>query len=259
MKITAKIRYEENYLPTPKCRKYQQRDVAEDIEVEFHEVKKEEAPIVLRVTDYLNYCGITTFDVRWYQGKLFTRLRNCDLYHSQNRDEMAQYVSVEYMAKYFNDCRYTKKTRESALKDLHQSLEKFLIVEGEVWQATGEPRYCIYTFGLGHNHASTSISVNYGYNSNISHKRYFNALQREKAIAEAVRIALARGDTNSVDGIRNAKYNIEVLDPSVIRCNPAIEHGDGDPFINQLESVTECADSAAQAGLLAIMLTNRSL
>ena len=48
--------------------------------------------------------------------------------------------------------------------------------------------YGIFTFGLGHNHASTALFIEMYYNANVPSSRYFAANQREEAIAKAKEI-----------------------------------------------------------------------
>lgn len=94
------------------------------------------------------------------------------------------------------------------------------------------------------------IFIQYDYNPNISNKNYFNALEREKAIAYGKQVALNRGDTNSIDGMGERDI-IEVLMPEMVTRNPQREHGEGDSFMNLIEDVISNTDSSAEAGLLA--------
>ena len=48
---------------------------------------------------------------------------------------------------------------------------------------------------------------------------------------------------------------IEVHIPECVKLNPAKQHGNGEPFHNLLDGITERAGSAAEAGLLAICAT----
>jgi hypothetical protein len=79
-------------------------------------------------------------------------------------------------------------------------------------------------------------------------------LQREEAIKYTKEKALKRGDTDDLERIGES-YNIEVLIPEAVKCNPQIEHGDGDPFLNALENIAENSSSSAEAGLLTIAYT----
>lgn len=118
--------------------------------------------------------------------------------------------------------------------------------------------YVINTFGLGQNHGGTGFFITDCYNPNISNQNYFNALEREQAIAYGKRIAANRGDTESMEGMgKHAK--IEVLLPEMVKRNPQKEHGEGDSFLNSLERLIEGSDSTAEAGLLCVAKTIKSL
>ena len=116
---------------------------------------------------------------------------------------------------------------------------------------TGEPRYIIATFGLGHNHGGSALFVENCYNPNIRKERYFSALDGDLAVKEFDRVALARGDTNSAG---RYKPMIEVLMPQAVKVNPRRQHGDGNAFNNALDDITQAASSPMEAGLLAIAL-----
>ena len=117
--------------------------------------------------------------------------------------------------------------------------------------------YNIITFGLGHNHGGTGFFITYHYNSNIGNKNYFNALEREDAISYGKQVALNRGDTESVE--RMGIKNIEVKMPEMVRRSPQQEHGEGDPFINSINAITEGATSAMEAGILSMALLSSEL
>ncbi len=102
------------------------------------------------------------------------------------------------------------------------------------------------TFGLGHNNGGTALFAWMEYNANINRSRYFRADQREKAIAEAERIALARGDTKSVPITHIG--DIDVLLPECVRRHPELDGPDGDSFLNRLDRVTEAMPDAVTAG-----------
>ena len=111
--------------------------------------------------------------------------------------------------------------------------------------------YGIFTFGLGHNHASTALFIEMYYNANVPSSRYFAANQREEAIAKAKEIALNRGDTNSIERIENAPM-IVVHDNKFVKKNPQSWNLAGDDFSNLLENIAENAGSSAEAGILAM-------
>jgi hypothetical protein len=152
---------------------------------------------------------------------------------------------------------YWNHTKEEVENSYIEDAKKYIIIDGVIYEETGEPRYVINTFGLGHNHGGTGLFVETYYNSNICKDAYFNALEREKAIKEADRIASRRGDTNDVGRFAES-CNIEVLISGSVKCNPQIEAGEGDPFINAINGITESTSSINEAGLLSIcMLANQ--
>lgn len=128
-------------------------------------------------------------------------------------------------------------------------MQKYIIVDGTLYVRANEPRYCIYTFGLGHNHGGTALSVDYRYNPNISKSRYFSALEGEKAVAEANRIAAGRGDTKDVGRF---KADITVYDPSLVKCCPSKQHGNGNELLNTFEAVVNASSNTFEAGLMAM-------
>lgn len=113
--------------------------------------------------------------------------------------------------------------------------------------------YVINTFGLGHNHGGTGFFIEYHYNTNISNKNYFSALEREKAIAYGKKVAANRGDTESIEGMGECDI-IEVLMPKMVKRNPQKDHGEGNSFLNSLENMISGTDSSTEAGLLAITM-----
>ena len=150
--------------------------------------------------------------------------------------------------------RIVRDNRAEQAEEIRARAAEFLYFGNAIWEECSEPRYCIYTFGLGHNHGGTSLSIDWYYNDNISHERYFNALQREEAIRYGKETALGRGDTNYVDRI-GKDDNIRVLMPEMVKIDPDTQHGEGDPFLNSLYDITKKADSAGEAGVLAMLFT----
>ena len=131
---------------------------------------------------------------------------------------------------------------------------KYISLDGELWKECGEPRYVVNTFGLGHNHGGTAMFIEEFYNSNISNKNYFNAVDRDKAITYAKETAIARGDTDSVKCIGKME-NIEVLIPEYFKVDPEKEHGEGDAFLNLLENMITASDNITEAGALVALAT----
>lgn len=246
MKIKKVIAFREGYLPTPRHRKLRYRDVQEEVEIDVKEITEKNAPVALRVYSWDG----TTKDYKYYNGKLWTKVLWQDK-HTGKEGLLPKKKLQWYIRGVYDYWNYSK---EDVINSYIEDAKRYLIIDGVVYEITGEPRYICMTFGLGHNHGGTSLMVSNWYNPNISKDRYFNALEREKAIEYTKNIALRRGDTKDIDRIGES-YNIEVLIPEVIKCNPQKEHGEGDSFLNELNAITESTSSATEAGLLVMCAT----
>lgn len=249
MKFNVNIMYEEGYLQTPRCRKLRYRDKKETVTTEIREVSKSNMELSFYVEDSLE----ADTEVYAFEGKLWKEVRERGM--KTGRTPMENLIhTFEKSSIYY--CRYDyqtgrKETKEDILKRLQEDCCEKLIVDGILYRQTQEPMYCIYTFGLGHNHAGigTSLSVVWWYNENISHKAYFSALELEKAREQAIKTALGRGDTDSVKYIEKCDI-IKVYHPEYVTRNPAKDHGDGNEFLNHAEAIISNTDSSTEAAIL---------
>lgn len=228
--------------------------VSEKFSVEIPEATADEAPIVLRTHDLKRYCdGIQPTDYRTFRGNLYTPVRVCDMVSVNDQERANQPFPIEDLTHHFRT--YGCLSREEAIQQHKEMAENYLLVDGALWQCAGEPMYQVCTFGLGHNHGGTALMITNHFNPNCRWKTYYTALQHEEAVEAAVRTALARGDTEYVDAIRNKRCYIEVLDPAAVRADPKAWGGKGDSFLNALDAITSSASSSMEAGLLAMAYT----
>ena len=248
------IEYLESYIP-PRCRKPRYREAKKVYNARIRCVTKADAPVAFLLSDY-HHTHEGTVKIRLYKGKLYMLETSQHYAPGKNgyngefigwRPTVADKMKGLYI---WNDNASYEEQRRSYRKEAADRL----IIDGLVWKRCGEPMYQINTFGLGHNHGGTALFVETAYNPNISKKRYFNALHGDQAVAEMNRIAERRGDTQSVG--RYGKM-IEVLIPECVKRNPQKEHGNGEPFHNLLNRITETASSPVEAGLLAIVAAGR--
>lgn len=253
MKFDVKIMYSEGYLPTPRCRKLRYRDKKEVISTEIQEASMEDLEKAFSVSGYDR--NVTVYA---YQGKLWSEV--CQNQHDERNATPLEMKKNAFMnnSYYFGRYDWTKKrieTKEEVLERLREDNSKFLIVNDVLYRQTEEPLYCIYTFGLGHNHAGigTSLSVVWFYNENISKKAYFSALEFEKAKESAIQTALRRGDTNSIEYIEKS-IPIKVYKPELVKRNPQQEHGNENGFLNRVEDMISASDSSTEAALLIMSL-----
>lgn len=264
----------EKYLPTKRCRNLKQRYVENNMNVDIKELAETDFPVAFIIHDYQSvYENAKSYDdfdgngeykmfseeMRTYNGKLFKPVRISHGTAISTNFEPLDYIKqrIQDYAPYwkggedFTEKSIVKESDVEKCKDTISSrAENYVIFDGKVWETCGEPMYNVTTFGLGHNHGGTGFFIQYDYNPNISNKNYFNALEREKAIAYGKQVALNRGDTNSIDGMGERDI-IEVLMPEMVTRNPQREHGEGDSFMNLIEDVISNSDSSAEAGLLA--------
>jgi len=256
MKIKSNYKYYESYFPTSRHKKLRWREAADSLTVSVQEITKGDAPVVFQVDDYSMHAnGYEITDVRMYKGKLY-QVSYCHDHWFRGPHEPVPVEKLTARIERYCHCAAAphEGSRERAIDDIRSFALSYLVIDEVVHRKCNEPMYCIYTFGLGHNHGGTSLSINWGYNSNIGHSRYFNVLQREEAIETAKSIALGRGDTESVERI--GRGNIIVLDKSAVKRCPRKDHKtDGNPFMNTLHSLTSEASSATEAGLLALCAT----
>ena len=267
----------EKYLPTKRHRVLRERYVKNSVDVELKELTEQDFPIAFIVKDYKsvyeNAKSYSEFDgngdfkmfseeIRTYHNKLYMPVRVTHGAAISTCFESFDYIkhSLEDYAPYwkggeeFTEASIIKDTNISECKEnIFRKAENYIIYDGKVWKTCGEPMYVINTFGLGHNHGGTGFFIEYFYNENISRNNYFNALEREQAIAYGKKVAANRGDTNSIDGLGEHDI-IEVLMPEMVTRNPKKEHGEGDSFINSLENMISGTDSSAEAGLLAVAM-----
>lgn len=261
MEIKVKIKYEEEYLPTKRHRIPRIREKEEMIKVNLREVMQEDAPLAMIVTDYKSYIDENGENLFGLKDSKYLAIDN-HLY-SEKRDmsgalDRGPCCLTDFIreAERHGDCYYfwSGKTKEEVLRSLESFINSHALIDGVIYEKRNEPRYVINTFGLGHNHGGTGMFIENNYNPNISKDSYFNALERDEAIAYANKVAERRGDTESIGTF--GKKNIKVYMPEMVRCTPNIEHGNGNPFLNFMEDLVAASDSSFEAGILAMAATS---
>lgn len=205
MKIKTWIKYEESYLP-PRCRKLRYRECEDYINVNLKEVAPEEMKLAFEDNSYSGKGKIY-----YYKGKLWSKVKMPNTNILDDLEERGNEIknALDYLIYCNSHCSSyflfswdreagLDTSRESAIIIAKSGMKKYILVDGELYEQTAEPRYVINTFGLGHNHGGTGMFVEYHYNPNIDKDCYFSALDGKKAIEYANRVAANRGDTNDV-------------------------------------------------------------
>ena len=253
MKIKTWIKYEESYIP-PRCRKLRYKECEEYVQINLPEATMDSLRLAFEDNSYDGKGKIY-----FYKGKLWAqaKLRNtswAEEHGFQNpMDELV--YDHEHCSTYFrfswNRENGQETTREAVIKQARADLRNYLLVDGVLYNRVSEPRYCIYTFGLGCNHGGTALSVTYRYNHNISKTRYFSALQGAEAVVEANQIAQGRGDTKDVGRF---KADIIVHMPELVKVKPQKQHGNGNPLLNSFNEITSAVSDPLIAGLLCMSI-----
>lgn len=285
MKLKIPFHYRQDFLPSKRHRKTRTISLADDCIVEIAEPEEKAFPVAMVVQDYTflypgakspdemcggrsDYATIRT-ELRAWRGELYAPVRISYGSAVSTEFEGEGYI-VEQLGprnRRFPDYGHlfseensilVSDDKQELIQQIQENAKDYLWFDGHTWEKTAEPLYLVQTFGLGHNHGGTFGFITYYYNGNIPARNYFNALHKDEAIAYGKEVALRRGDTKSVDGMFDG-LDIEVRMPEMVKADPKKEHGDGDPFLNDLEALAEKSGSAMEAGLLTIAFTAASI
>jgi len=244
MELNVAFKFTESYLPSKRHRKLRWREAQDETLVNIPEVTREDAPIAFVATEGVD----ETADYHWYNEQVWKPVKWGDMVcRAEGLFPVGKFI--EWLRQRAIHPYGVIQPKEEAIAVFEKLVCDFIIVDGIVCRKSGEPRYVINTFGLGHNHGGTSLSIDTHYNGNIHKNRYYNALDKERAIADTIEIATNRGDDKSIPGI-GVYWVIDVLMPEAVRCNPQSEHGEGDPFLNQIYGLTEESSSPVETALL---------
>ena len=221
MKIKTWIKYEEPYLP-PRCRKLRYAEKSEYVNIGLRETQMSEMRLAFTVNTY------DAKDIYYYRGNLYAKARMQS--SSIMKDFAERGIEIKTPLDYLKSCNENCSTyfafafdreyyaadtsRDAMIAKAKADMKRYLLVDGELYEQTNEPRYIVMTFALWHNHGGTALLVAYNYNPNCSRDFYFNALQADAALAFAKQIATRRGDTES---LRRLNADIIVHAPELVK------------------------------------------
>lgn len=190
-----------------RCRKPRPVAHAAKTTVQVPVVDSEQAPAAFRIHDVNGTETIRLYD------------QNLHALHTWSRDRKpvepgSEHFPAEVEADRNHNFWISAESAEDFEAQARNALGGFVIIDGQVWKRTGEPRYYITTFGFGRNHGGTSLMTvcrdTYGRNTSI-----FRADDIDGARAYARRIANGRGDTDSLPRL-DREPEIEVLIPEAV-------------------------------------------
>lgn len=225
MKTKLNVQYTEMVTP-PRCRKARPQEGEAEITINIRETTEDRAPVAFIVTEYDREPEI----VRLYNGKLYKQVqdRQKQYYDTNERDESCHFwlnqTAEQANWKWLLERYGRYKTLAENTKSIKERADKFIIVDGMVYQRTGEPYYYGITFGLGMNHGGTGFCIGWADYRDRKAVWGMSAADKQAAINEVVQIALDRGDTNYVNHIKNPLEHIEVLMPSAIKRRYTNQH-----------------------------------
>lgn len=190
--VTTRIPYRKGYLPTPRHRKVRYRTVEEYVDLDLPCAFEHELVPAFDITD--PYC-IDSPAYRYYfcRGKLYTQRKGLfgphtlDMFKADFRASSDLLFGIN-----------PEVTREKMIALAQEKLSKFLLVDGFIYCQVNEPFYEVHTYGMGHNHGGTTLSVSWTPPGEEEYALCFNALEAGAAIAKATEVAEKRGDTDSI-------------------------------------------------------------
>ena len=192
MKQYISFSYNEEYLPTPRCKKLRVREVQSSTSVNIRECSKEDAPVVMVVKSYdCEECEIRVFKGKLYRNAQWRDIKRTDYPLEQN--ETVNTMNWQYAIwghDYYNDCRWSGEIGDGTSKaKIKKRASKYLIIGDMVFMRTTEPIYNITCFGCN------------------------DSLQREECHEELKRIlSYCRNKYDNSDS-----YDIKVLAPEYVK------------------------------------------
>lgn len=247
MDTTVKFDFEQDFLPTKRHKKTRRVILQDQASVTIAEPTPEDFPVAFIVRNMRSVVdGMTSYrdyeernlkseykmyaeEIRMY-GKRFyapvhveygaaisTIFEKPDYitsalewkYHLWRYDEKAKQMLTE-------DSIVVSDTKQDILRRLEKDAKDFILFDDKVWKSCKEPAYIVMSYGSGNSDGGADLSIFVG--DFHGRQNYFNALERDKAIAYAKKIALERGDTNCIEKIGRS-CDIKVLMPEAVTPN----------------------------------------
>lgn len=219
MKLTIKVHHTEMVTP-PRCRKARPQEGESEITANIREVPADCAPVAFVVSEYDH----EPRTVRHYNGKLWRQIQDrqpqdegtCE--RDKTRPFWFNQTAAQCNWQWLITPGYNWGwTLQQHKENAAERAANYIIVDGEAYERTGEPYYSVTCFGLGNNHGGTGFFVGWADYRDRKTIWGMTAAGKDAAIEKGVEIALKRGDTGSVERIRQTCYDIRVLMPETIK------------------------------------------
>lgn len=213
MKQLITFCFNEEFLPTPRCKKPRVREVDSSLFVNIRECHKEDAPLVMLVKSY----DCEEREIRVFKGKLYKNVQWRDInrigdepLEKNETVETMNFQSWIWVHPYYNGCRWNGDIGDETTKaKIKKSAKKLLVIDGMVFEKTTEPIYNITTFGCND---SAGMFVTYA-DKDSKQGCNFSALEREECHNELKRIlSYSREMYDNSDS-----YDIKVFAPEYVK------------------------------------------
>lgn len=229
---------ESGVLPTPRHRKPRNVERSFEMCAEVRSVSREDTGEAFTMQEFAGGSGDLDFEVRHYDGELYRPMVAGDIWSYSNRFSEPPYPTPDHRLEATPELIRERLTRlegdyetgeiqhttrpyqgkggdseAGAREAVQDQIDRYLVVDGELWRKTGEPMYRINTFGLGGNHGGTSFSVAPssgqmtpgGDDGLIRQDNLYTLDEFKEAQAYALEMARDRGDTESIRGINRVQ------------------------------------------------------
>lgn len=203
--ITADISYSPFRTP-PRCRKPRQIAETFTYRMSIPSVTGDDAPVAVQLP--AGSYGFT--ELRAWNGALYGQVTV-----NGNPDSAGVIAGSDQLPAVMKFNSFGEHEKDQAIADFERSRANLLIIDGEVWSFTEEPVYRILTLGMGSNHGGTVVDIRAWAAGLYSPARCFSVLEPAAAIAAAIETALGRGDTASVETIKEVP-RVTVLIPTAL-------------------------------------------
>lgn len=205
--VTTTVTFHPYRVP-PRCRKPRQVEETFTVTTDIPSVSSADAPVACTFDPgYQRLTELETDEVsiRTYDGAFYIQRRDVD---AGGEDFPYERALDSWEA-----------DQVAAEREAHEGLWKYLVIDGKVWESIGEPYYSVNTYGMGHNHGGTSLSLNFLREGQDLSSRDYAATELEAAMDGALEVAEARGDTDYFEHIRGFE-GVNVLLPEAFRVIP---------------------------------------
>ena len=210
MELQIDIDFSEMEIP-PRCRLPRAVSHKDVVKVKIKEATPEDAPVAFIVHSY----NSAPLSVRLYKNQLYKEARIS--YYDGKQSQVYPFDETPWEMELSPTRLSFEKdmTKAEVLAYLKTRSRQYLIVDRTVYVQCYEPYYHITTFG--YSGCGTGIFADYAIRSRKIVYGY-SALDKDKAVADAVAIAESRGDYSCVESIRNCSDGyIEVMIPGACK------------------------------------------